>query len=229
VSGKTLSIDVVLERSGGSARHFTLEAAFDAAPGISILFGASGAGKSTILQCVAGLIAPARGRIALGGEVWFDADARVAVAVERRRIAYVFQSLALFPHLTAVGNVAYALPRQLTRAARRARASALLERLHVGHLGDRRPHTFSGGEAQRVALARAMAMQPQVMLLDEPFSALDRDLRVQLAGEVRALVDELGIPALFVTHHHGEADALGDRVVSLTAGRITSVRDRIST
>jgi molybdate transport system ATP-binding protein len=225
VAGKTIAIDVALERrDGAEGRRFSLAATFEAPPGISILFGASGSGKSTILQCVAGLLAPDRGRIALGDEVWFDGGARIAVPTEQRHVAYVFQSLALFPHMSALANVAYGLPRAMPRPERRARAVALLEKMHVGHLGDRRPRTFSGGEAQRVALARAMAMQPRAMLLDEPFSALDRERREQLAGEVRALVDELAIPALFVTHDRGEADALGDRVVFLDAGRVSEIR-----
>jgi molybdate transport system ATP-binding protein len=216
-----LSIELGLHRRG-EGQAFTLEVGFDAPPGITILFGASGSGKSTILQCVAGLLAADRGRIALGPEVWFDAGRAVRVAAERRHVAYVFQSLALFPHMTAVANVAYGIDRALPRAERRARAAALLDRLHVGHLAGRRPRTFSGGEAQRVALARAMAMQPRVMLLDEPFSALDRELRVQLAREVRALVDELAIPALFVTHNHAEARAIGDRVIAMSKGRVVA-------
>jgi molybdate transport system ATP-binding protein len=191
-------------------------------PGITILFGPSGSGKSTTLQAIAGLCRPSAGRIALGDEVWFDGARKIDVAAHARHVAYVFQSLALFPHMTGAGNVAYGIDRAVPRAERLARATALLERLGVGHLARSRPRHYSGGEAQRVALARALAMKPRVMLLDEPFSALDRDLRVQLAKLVRGLVDELGIPVVQVTHNHGEARAMGDRIARLDKGRVVA-------
>ena len=189
-------------------------------PGITCVLGPSGAGKSTLLAAIAGLIHPDAGRIALGDDVWFDAGRRVDLPAHLRRVAYVFQSLALFPHLDAIGNVCYGMARDQPRAARRDRAGALLAKLSVGHLAHRRPRTYSGGEAQRVALARALAMDPQVILLDEPFSALDRSLRVQLAGLVRGLVDELGVPMVHVTHSIGEARALADRVVRIEHGKV---------
>jgi molybdate transport system ATP-binding protein len=204
----------------GRGQQFELDVDLEFPPGISILFGASGSGKSTTLQAIAGLQRPDHGYIALGDEAWFDAKKKLNRPVHKRHVAYVFQTLALFPHMTAVRNVAYGLERGLDRATRRARAVQSLERLGVGHLADRKPVTFSGGEAQRVALARALAMKPRVILLDEPFSALDRDLRVQLAGLVRNLVDELGVPLIQVTHNHGEARALGDRIFRLDQGKV---------
>jgi molybdate transport system ATP-binding protein len=155
--------------------------------------------------------------------VWFDAASRVDRPVHQRKVAFVFQSLALFPHMTAVGNVIYGMDRETSDAEKHARAIALLGRLRVGHLVDRRPSTFSGGEAQRVALARAFAMKPRIVLLDEPFSALDRDLRNELVADVRAFVGELGVPMVHVTHHRGEARALGDRALLIDKGRITKV------
>jgi molybdate transport system ATP-binding protein len=202
---------------------FPLDVAFDAPPGVTVLFGPSGAGKTTTLACIAGLARPAAGRIALGDEAWFDADAGVDVAVHRRHVAYVFQSLALFPHMTAALNVAYGMARDLARDARRTRALALLDRFHVRHVADRRPATFSGGEAQRVALARALAVNPRVVLFDEPFSALDRDLRRDLVADVRTLVRELHVPVLFVTHERADAQALGERLVLLERGRVKHV------
>jgi molybdate transport system ATP-binding protein len=199
---------------------FSLEAAFDVPPGTTVLFGPSGSGKSTTLAAIAGIVRPTAGRIALGAEPWFDADTRVDVAVHQRRVAFVFQSLALFPHMSASRNVAYGMDRTLHREARRARADALLGRLRVGHLADRRPPTLSGGEAQRVALARALATRPRVVLLDEPFSALDAALRRDLLADVRALVAELGVPVILVTHHRDDALAFGDRLVVLEAGRV---------
>jgi molybdate transport system ATP-binding protein len=217
--GGALDVAVSLARRG-RGHAFELDVRFSVAPGITILFGPSGSGKSTALQAVAGLARPDAGRIALGGEVWFDAGARVDRPPQKRGVAYVFQSLALFPHLSAVGNVCYGIARSVPRAERIARARRLLERLGVTHLADRRPRTFSGGEAQRVALARALAMEPRVLLLDEPFSALDRDLRVQLAADVRALVVERRLPTIQVTHNLAEARAMGDSVLRIARGRI---------
>jgi molybdate transport system ATP-binding protein len=218
-SGGTLHVDVRLARGEG----FALDVRFDAAPGVTVLFGPSGSGKSTTLAAIAGLARPTSGRIALGDEPWFDSAARIDVPVHRRAVAFVFQSLALFPHMTAAQNVAYGMQRELDREAKRARAMALLERLRVAPLADRRPATFSGGEAQRVALARALATEPRVVLLDEPFSALDRELRVDLVGDLREFVRELDVPVLFVTHHRQEARALGQRVVVLEGGRVERV------
>jgi molybdate transport system ATP-binding protein len=204
-------------------RGFALDVAFDAPPGVTILFGPSGAGKSTALAAIAGLVRPSKGRITLGDEVWFDDVARVERPVHRRRVAFVFQSLALFPHMTAAQNVAYGMDGGLDRTAKRDRAHAMLDRLHVVHLSDRRPPTFSGGEAQRVALARALATTPHVVLLDEPFSALDRELRRELVADVRATLRGLGVPVIHVTHQRHEARALGDRLVVLEKGRVARV------
>jgi molybdate transport system ATP-binding protein len=219
-SGSTLSVRAQLARDAGP---FAVDVVFDAPPGVTILFGPSGSGKTTTLAIIAGLVRPTAGRVAIGGDVWFDADASVDVAVHRRRIAFVFQSLALFPHMTAAQNVVYGMDRTLHREARRARAVAWLERLRVRHLVDRKPHTFSGGEAQRVAVARALATSPRVVLLDEPFSALERELRRELASDVRAFVRELNVPVVLVTHEREEAIALGDRLVRLDRGRVVRV------
>lgn len=225
-----LQVDVGLVRPGAGpgVPDFQLDMQLRAPPGITILFGPSGSGKSTVLQAIAGLVSPDRGRISLGDRIWYSDKPPVDVPPHRRKVAYVFQSLALFPHLTAVGNVCYGIDRQVPRAERRHRAHALLERLGVAHLAHRRPRTFSGGEAQRVALARSLATDPQVLLLDEPFSALDRDLRIQLVGVVRSLVDERQMPAIQVTHNVAEARALGDHVLRVQNGRIVergSVKD----
>jgi molybdate transport system ATP-binding protein len=218
-AGRTLHVDVRVARSDA----FALDVKFEAPPGVSVLFGPSGSGKSTTLAAIAGLVRPSSGRITLGDTTWFDSAARLEVPVHRRGVAFVFQSLALFPHMTAVQNVAYGMSPELDREARRARAMALLERLRVAPLADRKPPTFSGGEAQRVALARALATEPRVVLLDEPFSALDRDLRAELVADVRDFVRELDVPVLFVTHHRQEARVLGTRLVVLEGGRVRRV------
>ena len=212
-----LTVALEVEQHGG----FTLDVRFEAPPGITILFGPSGAGKSTTLAAIAGLMRPARGKIALGSDVWFDAATNVDRPVHLRHVAFVFQTLALFPHMTAAGNVAYGMDRKLPKDEKAERAKKMLTRLAVGHLADRRPATFSGGEAQRVALARAFATNPKVVLFDEPFSAMDRDLRNDLVHDLRSFVDELGVPMLHVTHHRGEARALGDRAVMIEGGRVT--------
>ena len=204
-------------------QHFALEVEVEVPPGITILFGPSGCGKSTLLQAIAGLLRPEHGRIAIGDAVLFDSEARVDTPVQRRRIAYVFQSLALFPHLSALANVSFAVDRRLPGRERRERARALLARLGVEHLAERRPRTFSGGEAQRVALARALATSPRIILLDEPLSALDLDRRISIARELREVVAGLAIPAIHVTHNHGEARAMGDRVVRMAAGKVAEV------
>jgi molybdate transport system ATP-binding protein len=213
----TLDVDIELTRS-----EFRLAVKLRAPPGITILFGPSGSGKSTTLAAIAGLLRPDAGRVTLGDDVWFDAKDRVHRAVEERRVAFVFQSLALFPHMTAVANVSYGMPRATPAAARAERAEQMLARFHVGHLAARKPPTFSGGEAQRVALARALAMSPRVVLLDEPFSALDRELRDELCTDLRASAVELGVPVLHVTHHRQEARALGDRVIKMERGAIVA-------
>ncbi len=226
MTGDTLKVDLALTRSspGPSATTapFRLEVSFEAPPGITILFGPSGSGKSTTLAAIAGLLAPERGRVTLGNDVWFDREARINRPVHLRRVAFVFQSLALFPHRTALGNVVYGMDRALAREQRRKAALALLERFRVGHLADRRPATYSGGEAQRVALARAFAMAPRAVLLDEPFSAMDRDLRYALCADLRVSAAELGVPFIHVTHGRHEARLLGDRLICIDSGRLVA-------
>ncbi|HEY5243077.1 MAG TPA: ATP-binding cassette domain-containing protein [Polyangiaceae bacterium] len=213
----------ILKVSLRIANGFALDVEFDVPPGVTVLFGPSGSGKSTTLAAIAGLVRPADGRISIGEDVWFDSASRTHVAVHRRRVAFVFQSLALFPHMTALQNVVYGIDRSLDPPARASRAAALLERLRVPHLADRKPPTFSGGEAQRVAVARALATHPRVILLDEPFSALDRDLRIELISDLRESIRELDIPVLFVTHHRQEALALGENLVLLEKGSVLRV------
>ncbi len=193
------------------ARHqvgaLVLDAHFEAPPGVTALVGPSGAGKTTVLRIVAGLAPSPTSSVRVGGVEWNG------LRPEQRDVGFVFQSLALFPHLTALENVAF---------GGRGPALAWLERLRVGHLAQRRPSSFSGGEAQRVALARALARAPKVLLLDEPFSSLDRPLREALVGELAAVVRETKVPTLLVTHDPDEASALGARVLRLEGGRLTS-------
>jgi molybdate transport system ATP-binding protein len=199
--------------------EFGVDVDFRCPPGITCVMGRSGSGKSTLLSVLAGLAVPDRGTIKLGEEVWLDRDRDICIPVHHRRLAYVFQGLALFPHMSALHNVTYGM-HETPRAERASKAQALLDRVGVGHLAKRRPRTFSGGEAQRVALARALACSPKLVLLDEPFSALDRELRTQLVGLVRELAPELGVPVVHVTHSIAEARLLADRVIQLDAGKV---------
>lgn len=203
-----------------ATRAFELDVSFEVAPGVTVLFGPSGSGKSRTLGCIAGIVRPDRGRIALGGDVWFDDEKGVELRIHERRVAYVFQSLALFPHMTAEENVAYGVSRSTPAAERRSHAHAMLAKMRVAHLADRRPQTFSGGEAQRVALARAFAMKPRVLLLDEPFSALDAGVKKDLLAEVGEWLSREALPAILVTHDAEEAGTLGDQVVLLEKGRV---------
>jgi molybdate transport system ATP-binding protein len=201
----------------------SLDVAFEVPPGVTVLFGPSGAGKSRTLAAIAGILTPGRGTIALGDTVWFDGASRKSLPIHERRVAFVFQSLALFPHMTARENVAYGLPAGLSAAERRSRAEDMLGRMRVRELADRRPRTFSGGEAQRVALARAFAMSPRVVLLDEPFSALDAAVKSELLLEVGRQLAETKVPTILVTHDAAEAEILGERVVFIEKGRVKSV------
>lgn len=219
MSGGPLSVRVGLDAKD-RARGLHLDVAFDVPPGVTVLFGPSGAGKSRTLACVAGLLRPHRGRVALGDAIWFDAARGEDVAIHERRVAYVFQSLALFPHLTAAENVAYGLPRGVPKGERRRLAVEMLGKMRVSKLAHRRPRTFSGGEAQRVALARAFAMSPRVMLLDEPFSALDAGIKAELLVEVGEHLAKARVPTILVTHQPEDAELLGERVVFLEEGRV---------
>lgn len=209
-------------RLGLRRGEFTLDVELACPPGITCVMGPSGSGKSTILALLAGLAQPDRGRIALGETVWFDRAKAIDVPTHRRQLAYVFQSLALFPHMTGVGNVMYGMSRERPKPERIARAEELLGKLGVGHLAHRRPRTYSGGEAQRVALARAIARSPRLVLLDEPFSALDRELKKQLIELVRTEVRQLGVPLVHVTHSVAEARALADQVIRIERGTIVA-------
>jgi molybdate transport system ATP-binding protein len=201
--------------------EFVLEVDFQAAPGFTILFGPSGAGKTTLLDCVAGLTRPDAGRIAVGDRVWFDAANGFDLPVAKRRVGYVFQSLALFPHLTVEQNVQYGLT-HLPQAERAARASAILQAFRISHLARRYPREISGGESQRTALARTLVTDPAVLLLDEPLAALDAATKSKIIDDLREWNQAHRIPILYVTHSREEVFALGERVIVLDAGRIVA-------
>ncbi len=178
------------------------------------MIGPSGAGKSSLLLAVAGLERPTAGRIALDTEVWFDATRGVHLQPERRRIGYLPQDYGLFPHLTVAGNVRF--------AGKRDRPD-LLERFGIAHLATARPRDLSGGERQRVALARAFARDPHLLLLDEPFGALDAITRSQVRNELADVLSEIRLPTLLVTHAFEETSALADRVAVLDQGNLVQI------
>ena len=199
-----------------------LDVSFTCEPGqVLAIFGPSGSGKTTILRTVAGLQTPAEGLVRAGADTWLDTTARVSVPVHHRAVGFVFQDYALFPHLTAVGNVMTALG-HLPRGARRLRAEALLAQVHLARHLDRRPAALSGGERQRVALARALAREPAVLLLDEPFAAVDRAVRRHLQDEIDQIRRSLDIPLILVTHDFDDVLRLASHLLLLDQGRMVA-------
>jgi len=198
---------------------FQLDVAFALERGITILFGPSGAGKTTLLDCIAGLSDPDQGQIVSGSRVLFDSEKRINLSASERKTGYVFQDLALFPHLSVESNVAFGLA-DLRTEDRKQRVVGALESLDILELRTRRPAELSGGERQRVALARALVTQPSVLLLDEPLAALDFPVRMKIAEDLRRSIQALPIPVLYVTHSRDEVFMLGERMLMLERGKI---------
>ena len=189
---------------------------------IVVLFGPSGSGKTTVVRSIAGLDRPDRGVIRFGHDVWLDTDAGLFVEPQGRRVGYVFQEAALFPHLTVRANVEYGL-RHLPEAARTARSRELIAWVGLSDYAERHPGHLSGGQAQRVALARALAPEPRLLLLDEPFASIDAPARAELRRLLRQSVRRLDMACVVVTHDRTEAIALGDEMVVLAEGRVRQV------
>ena len=203
------------------------EVSFEVAEGeIFTLLGPSGCGKTTTLQCIAGLETPGSGHIAMGGQTVFSSEQNLLVPANKRDLGMVFQSYAIWPHMTVFENVAFPLihgPRKPARADIAPRVHQALERVKLGHLADRAAPLLSGGQQQRVALARALVHAPRLLLLDEPLSNLDAKLRDQMRIELRTLVKSLGITTIFVTHDQVEAMSMSDRVALMRDGRIVQI------
>jgi molybdate transport system ATP-binding protein len=216
-----LSVRVYLERVARRSPKFVLDVALEFPSGPTVVFGPSGAGKSTLLDCIAGLLKPGQGRIAAAGETLFDQDAGVDIRPQHRHIGYVFQSLALFPHLTVQDNVMYGLA-NLPPAQQNQCAAEVLSAFHIESLRWRKPLELSGGEQQRVALARALVTQPRILLLDEPMTGLDDQLKESITQDLLVWNANQGIPILYVTHDKEEAAALGGRMIHLKDGRVGS-------
>ena len=204
---------------------FELDVAWTSDAPVTTLFGPSGAGKTVTLDCIAGLLEPDAGRIVVGERVLFDTAASIRVPPRARQLGYVFQGYALFPHLSVLDNVAFGL-HALPRRERHGRARAVLERIGLAGLERRHPAELSGGQRQRVALGRALATEPALLLLDEPFSALDAPLRHALREDLARVLADWGTAAVLVTHDFTEAYRLGDRIVVYDAGRVVQSAPR---
>ncbi len=202
-------------------QDFTLDAAFEAGGGVTAIFGASGAGKTTLVNAVAGLLRPDRGRIEVGGRVFLDTEAGIDVPVTLRDLGYVFQDGRLFPHLTVRQNLAYA-SRFKRPPAKPTDIEAIIALLGIEDILGRRPAALSGGEKQRVAIGRALLAKPRLLLLDEPLASLDMDRRAEVLPYLARLRDEARLPILYVSHARAEVRALASTVVVLAAGRVTS-------
>jgi molybdate transport system ATP-binding protein len=210
----SLSVDIQLHLGS-----FALEVAFEAHQGITALFGPSGAGKTLTLRTIAGLTRPTTGHIELSGRVLLDTESGVDLPPRARKIGYVFQQYALFPHLSVARNVAFGI-RELPKEQRRARVESLLELVGLEGLELRRPTQLSGGQQQRVALARALATEPELLLLDEPFAAVDLRVRRRLRFELRRIHELTNTPMLLVTHDLPEVRQLSDSLVLVDEGRV---------
>ena len=191
-------------------RHYRLELALEV-DGVVALVGPSGAGKSSILNVIAGLVRPPSGRVSLGEEIWQDSDRGIFLAPDRRRVGFVFQEYALFPHMTVRQNVAY---------GGHERVDELLRRFDISRLASARPDQLSGGERQRVALARALARDPEVLLLDEPLSALDTHTKASVRAELAQLLADFDLPALIVTHDYEDAATIAGQVGVIVDGQL---------
>lgn len=217
-----IRVDIRKQLHTGHTR-FQLDVRFDADDDRLVVFGPSGSGKSLTLQCIAGLLRPDEGSIVVNGRTLFDAAAGIDVPPRLRRIGYVFQDYALFPHLDVTANVGFGLNTgvrgRLDSAQRRA-VAAQLELFEISHLARNHPRQLSGGQRQRVALARALMARPELLLLDEPLSALDPLLRERVRKELLAIRSRFAVPMIVITHDPSDVDALAEHLVLFDQGRV---------
>jgi len=212
-------LDARIRKRLGTGGSPVIDVHIQATDGITVLFGPSGAGKTSILRAIAGILIPDEGRITLGETVFFDSSAGIELPIRQRRVGYVFQNHLLFPHLTAEQNALYGA-RGNARKPAGERVRNLFAMMGIDKTAARLPHELSGGEQQRVALARSLATDPAIMLLDEPFSAVDEATRARLTEEIADIQRRTGVPFLYVTHNHAEALRLGKTLILIDAGKI---------
>ncbi|MBN1134436.1 MAG: ABC transporter ATP-binding protein [Methanosarcinaceae archaeon] len=198
---------------------FTLNAKFQAQNELVVLFGPSGSGKTTLLRCVSGLMDPGDGKIIVNNKLYYDTDKKINLPVQDRKLGYVFQNYALFPHMNVRKNIEYGL-KGWDKEAKEEKVCKMLKLMDIYELENRYPSELSGGQSQRVSLARALAPEPDILLLDEPFSALDMVIRIKLREKIKEIQRELQIPILFITHNPEEAFTLADRIVVLHKGEV---------
>lgn len=225
-----IALQLQLRDADDPQRQFTLDVAFQSAAPVLALYGPSGAGKSLTLQAVAGLLRPQAGHVRVGGRTLFDAAQGIHLPPQARRLGYVFQQYALFPHLTVAQNIGFGLRRWGQRLGPSAtqRVDELIEAFGLGGTAHSRPAALSGGQQQRVALARALAAQPELLLLDEPLAALNPDLRQQLRAELAQVLRRWQVPTLLITHDAEDVLALADAAVMVEAGRVVREIDLVA-
>jgi len=208
--------------SGGKRKNreaFTLDVSFEMENELVVLFGPSGSGKTTLFKCISGITEPDDGKITVDSKIFYDKDKKVNLPIQKRNLGYVFQNYTLFPHMNVKKNIECGL-KGWEKETREKRVLEVLNLLRIEELETRYPSQLSGGQKQRVALARALAPGPELLLLDEPFSALDREIRTEFAEKIKSLQKKLGIPLLFITHNLEEAFLLADRVLVLHGGKV---------
>ncbi len=199
---------------------FRIDISFSVGSGFTVLMGSSGAGKTSVLRMIAGILAPDEGSIKINSQTYFDSANKINLPIQARRIGFVFQDYALFPHLTAEQNIAYGVKAN-NRQLKLEKARQMLALFRIEHIGKRIPREMSGGEQQRVALARALASDPLIVLLDEPLSAVDFETRSRLLDEIENAQQQINIPFIYVTHNEAEAERLGQDRIVMQNGQIT--------
>jgi len=216
-----LTIDVRKQFFERRETSFDLEISVEVGPGFTVLTGPSGAGKTSLLRLISGIIKPDRGRIEMDSQVFFDAEQAIDLPIRERHIGFVFQDYALFPHMNATQNVSYGI-KTGSHSERQDKANEMLGLFHVEHIAARMPREMSGGEQQRVALARALASEPRIALLDEPLSAVDIETRGKLLDEIENAQERTKVPFIYVTHNEAEAARLGRQRITMRNGRVVA-------
>lgn len=214
-----LQVDVKKHLGDKRKNEFSLDISFSVENGITVLVGASGSGKTTTLRLIAGVLTPDEGIIKVGAQTYFDSSQNINLSIQKRRVGFVFQDYALFPHFTAEQNIAYGIKTK-DKKAKFEKALEMLALFHIEHIKGRLPREISGGEQQRVALARALASNPAVVLLDEPLSAVDVETRAKLLDEIESAQRQTNIPFVYVTHNETEAERFGNQRIILQQGQI---------